>query len=132
MINTKQSSLVLDIVNDSCNHPTAYDVYLECIKVIHNISLTTVYRNLNKLVDKRLIQRFELKDNIVRYDKDTCHDHFICTKCSRVIDLDRSDITYNEMINGNKVLNARIFYDGICCDCLKLERNSENNGIKGK
>ena len=36
--------------------------------------------------------------------------------------LDRIDITYDEMIDGNKVLNARIFYDGICCDCLKLDK----------
>ena len=122
MRNTKQSSLVLDIINKSYTHPTAYDVYLECMKVIPNISLGTVYRNLNKLVSKRLIQRFELKDNIVRYDKDICHDHFVCIKCSKVIDLDRIDITYDEMIDGNKVLNARIFYDGICCDCLKLDK----------
>ena len=132
MRNTKQNSLILDIVYKAHNHPTAYDVYLECIKVIPNISLTTVYRNLNKLVDKRLIQRFELRDNIVRYDKNICHDHFICVKCSKIIDLDRSDITYNKMINGNKVLNVKVFYDGICYDCLNLERKSENNGIKGK
>ena len=122
MRNTKQSSLVLDIVNKSCNHPTAYDVYLESIKIIPNISLTTVYRNLNKLVDKRLIQRFELKDNIVRYDKDTCHDHFVCIKCNKVIDLDRRYVGYKEMINGNKILNMRIFFDGICCDCLESRK----------
>ena len=72
MRNTKQNSLILDIVYKAHNHPTAYDVYLECIKVIPNISLTTVYRNLNKLVSKRKIQRFELDDNIFRYDKNTC------------------------------------------------------------
>ena len=100
MRNTKQSNLVLDIVNSSCNHPTAYDVYMESIKIIPNISLTTVYRNLNKLVEKRLIQRFELKDNIVRYDKNTCHDHFICTCCGNVYDLERSNIMYDDMIDG--------------------------------
>lgn len=125
MRNTKQNSLVLEIINNSCSHPTAYDVYLECIKVMPNISLGTVYRNLNKLVDKREIQRFELKDNIVRYDKNVSHDHFICINCSKVIDLKRSNITYNEMINGNKILEVRVFYDGICCDCLKLDKGDE-------
>ena len=132
MRNTKQNSLILDIVYKAHNHPTAYDVYLECIKVIPNISLTTVYRNLNKLVSKRKIQRFELDDNIFRYDKNTCHDHFICTKCNKVIDLNRSDITYDNDINGNVILNARIFYDGICKDCLQTEKGDEINGTKGK
>ena len=122
MRNTKQNSLVLDIVNNSYNHPTAYDVYLECIKVMPNISLGTVYRNLNKLVGKRLIQRFELKDNIVRYDKNVSHDHFICSKCNKVIDLEKNNITYDEMIDDNRILMVRVFYDGICCDCLKLEK----------
>ena len=122
MRNTKQNSLILDIVYKAHNHPTAYDVYLECIKVIPNISLTTVYRNLNKLVSKRKIQRFELDDNIFRYDKNTCHDHFICTKCNKVIDLNRRDITYDNDINGNVILNARIFYDGICKDCLQMKK----------
>ena len=125
MRNTKQNSLVLDIINNSYSHPTAYDVYLECVKVIPNISLGTVYRNLNKLVDKREIQRFELKDNIVRYDKNTNHDHFICVKCEKIIDLKRSNINYDEMIDGNKILKARVFFDGICCDCLKLDKGDE-------
>ena len=122
MRNTKQNSLVLEIINNACNHPTAYDVYLECVKVMPNISLGTVYRNLNKLVSKRLIQRFELKDNIVRYDKNISHDHFICCNCNRVIDLDNNEFNYDEMIRGNKVLMVRVFYEGICCDCLKNEK----------
>ena len=130
--NEKLYNIILDIINKTYNHPTAYDVYLECVKVMPNISLGTVYRNLGKLVERREIQRFELKDNIVRYDKNVSHDHFICVKCSKVIDLNRGDITYNNEINGNVILDARIFYDGICCDCLKLDKGDENNGIKRK
>ena len=122
MRNTKQNILVLDIINNSYNHPTAYDVYLECLKVMPNISLGTVYRNLNKLVELRQIQRFELKDNIVRYDKVITHDHFICTKCNKVIDLKRTNIKYNDYLDGNQILDAKIFYDGICSDCLKTRK----------
>ena len=118
MRNTKQRSLVLDIINNSFNHPTAYEVHQECLKVIPNISLGTVYRNLNTLVSLGEIQRLDVPNQMVRYDKTISHDHFVCLKCGKIIDLDRSDITYNEMINGNKVLGCKISYEGVCCDCL--------------
>ena len=47
MRQTKQNTLILDIINNSYNHPTAYDIYLICKNEMPNISLGTVYRNLN-------------------------------------------------------------------------------------
>ena len=47
MRDTKQRRLVLEIINNSYNHPTAYQVHEECLKVLPNISLGTIYRNLN-------------------------------------------------------------------------------------
>ena len=119
MRNTKQKTLVLDIVNSSNNHPTASDIYHECVKRIPNISLGTVYRNLNKLVKIGSITTIEVPNNIVRYDKTISHDHFVCLKCGKVIDLKRSNITYNNMIEGNKIIDCKIRYDGLCCDCLE-------------
>lgn len=119
MRHTKQRNLVLDIVNNSYSHPTAYMVYQECVSVLPNISLGTVYRNLNTLVELGSIQRLEVPGHIDRYDKILDHDHFICLKCGNIIDLERSKISYNEMIDGNLVRNCKIRYEGICSDCLK-------------
>ena len=60
---------ILDIINNSYSHPRAYDVYLECKKEIPNISLGTVYRNLNTLLESNSIQKIKSTDNIDRYDK---------------------------------------------------------------
>lgn len=134
MRNTKQRNIVLDIVNNSCSHPTAYMVYQECISVLPNISLGTVYRNLNTLVKLGSIQRLEVPGHIDRYDKVLDHDHFICLECGSIIDLDRSDISYDKMIDGNLVKTCKICYEGICLDCLKNidYKGDDNNGIKGK
>ena len=118
MRNTRQRNLVLDIINNSYNHPTAYQVYEECIKEIPNISLGTVYRNLNTLVSIGQIQRLDISNGITRYDKVLTHDHFICTNCSNVYDLKKSNISYNEFIDGNKIYACKISYEGICSDCL--------------
>ena len=132
MRNTKQKSLILDIINNSFNHPTAYDVYEDCIKVLPNISLGTVYRNLNTLVNLGDINRIDMPNGIARFDKIMCHDHFICMKCGSVIDIDRNKITYDDIINGNKVYQCKISYEGICVDCLNKSKGDDINGIKGK
>lgn len=133
MRNTKQRSLVLDVVNHSYNHPTAYQVHQKCIKVLPNISLGTVYRNLNTLVELGNIQSLEVSGHMVRYDKILSHDHFVCLKCGNIIDLDKCDISYDKMIKGNMIMTCKVRYEGVCCDCLKLNNKGDDmNGIKGK
>ena len=133
MRNTKQRNMVLDIINNSYDHPTAYMVYQECIKVLPNISLGTVYRNLNALVSSGKIIKIDTNEDMARYDKKRCHDHFICACCNKIVDLDRTNISYNEMVNVNMILECKISYEGICCDCLKLQNEGdEKNGIKRK
>ena len=133
MRNTKQRRMVLDIINNSYNHPTAYDVYQECIEVIPNISLGTVYRNLNTLVSLGEIQRLEIPNQMTRYDRILCHDHFICIHCGIVHDVERNKIVYDDFINGDKIYTCKISYEGICCDCLNyIKEGDDSNGIKGK
>ncbi|MBQ8681462.1 MAG: transcriptional repressor [Bacilli bacterium] len=132
MRNTKQRKIVLDIINNSYSHPTAYQVHQECIKVMPNISLGTVYRNLNTLVSLGEIQRLDIPNQMTRYDKVLSHDHFICINCGNVYDLKRSDITYKDMIDGNKVLSCKINYEGVCGGCLNKSEGDDINGIKGK
>ena len=132
MRNTRQRNLVLDIINNSFCHPTAYMVHEECVKDMPNISLGTVYRNLNALVELGKIQRLEIPNGITRYDKVMCHDHFICTCCGNVYDLERSNIMYDDMIDGNKVLRCKISYEGICSNCLNNYEGDDFNGTKGK
>ena len=133
MRNTRQRSLVLDIINNSYNHPTAYEIHDECTKVIPNISLGTVYRNLNTLVSLGEIQRLEIPNQMTRYDKVLSHDHFICLECGNVYDLERSKISYDKVIDGNLIYTCKISYDGICRDCLDNKGKGEDiNGIKRK
>ncbi len=121
MRNTKQRELILDVVNNSFNHPTAFQIYLECKKKIPNISLGTVYRNLNTLVGSNMIQKIKLNDNIDRYDKIINHSHFMCIECNKIIDIYDS-FDYKNYLDGNKVLNFKIILEGICKDCLEKER----------
>lgn len=128
--NTRQKELILAIINHSYDHPTAQEVYNECRKRIPNISLGTVYRNLNLLVESLLIRRIKMPDHIDRYDKMIDHhSHFICVRCEKIIDLESIHKAY-DMIDDHKVLDYEVSFKGICKDCLKKE--SEFNGTKRK
>ena len=116
MRNTKQRELILNIINNSYNHPSAYDVYLQCKSVIPNISLGTVYRNLNTLLESNSIQKIKSTDNIDRYDKMITHSHFICTLCNKIIDINEK-VNYNEYVGENKVLNCKLILEGLCKGC---------------
>ena len=50
MIYSKKRELVLDYVRTSCTHPTAEEVYSGLRALDADISLATVYRNLNQLL----------------------------------------------------------------------------------
>ena len=85
---SKQSEEVLNTVLNSNNHPDAKEIY-ELVKLkIPNVSLGTVYRNLNTLAKEGLIRKIELDDGNDRFDKTLClHNHLKCTKCGKVIDI---------------------------------------------
>ena len=122
MRNTKQKSLILEIINNSYNHMTAEEIYLECRKKISNISLGTVYRNLNSLVDNNKIIRIKMKDNIDRYDKNVLHSHIICNKCGRLDDVFINYFNELPIIKDYEVMNYELIFNGICKKCKKEER----------
>lgn len=120
MRTTKQKSLILSIINNNYTHPSAVEIYDMCRSIIPTISLGTVYRNLNSLVDERLIKRIKMPDNIDRYDHvDKNHAHFICVRCSKIIDLDSKYILDVKRIDNNEVLDCDVNFKGICQECIR-------------
>lgn len=121
MRNTKQNSLIFNIINNSYSHLDAYNIYELCKKEIPNISLGTVYRNLASLVNNHKIMRIKI-DGIYRYDKNIRHSHFICHKCGCIIDIFDDGFKDIKTIDGNIVDDYEIKYKGICKKCMKGER----------
>ena len=56
---SKQRETIYDILMQDYTHPTVDTIYIEARKVIPDISLGTVYRNLNHLYEKRTFKRFQ-------------------------------------------------------------------------
>ena len=70
------------------DHPTADAVYASIREEFPNISLGTVYRNLNLLVELGEAQKLAFGDGKDHFDADTSlHYHFVCRSCGAVTDL---------------------------------------------
>jgi len=87
--NTRQRTVILEILRGSCAHPTAEAVYLEARKELPHISLGTVYRNLNVLRNQGLAREIRpTGESSSRFDGNCLpHAHFYCTECRTMIDL---------------------------------------------
>ena len=122
--NTHQRKLVREIVRGSTNHPTAYDIYAIAREQDPTISKGTVYRNLNLLSELGEIRKLQMPVGPDHYDfKMESHYHFICRKCSKVVD---ANIPYNEDLNGAtaslpgyKTEWHRLVLVGLCPECKK-------------
>lgn len=90
---SRQREAIKEYLLHSKEHPTADTIYMDIRETYPNISLGTVYRNLNLLVEKGEIIRLIGMDGSDHYDSDTRdHYHFICNKCKRVVDIEMESI----------------------------------------
>jgi len=87
--NTRQRGVILDILQESCSHPTAETVYREARRVLPNISLGTVYRNLNFLRDQGAVREIRPSEGgSSRFEgAHTPHAHFHCVHCNALLDI---------------------------------------------
>ena len=119
-----QREKILEYVLNSCEHPSVEIIYTSVRKTLPNISLGTVYRNLNKLSEMGKIRKISMPNHCDRFDK-TLEEHFHihCIKCDKVEDIEFSmDNSICKKIEKNKsykLLSCNLVFDGICNDCIK-------------
>lgn len=107
-------------------HPTADMVYMHVKQEFPNISLGTVYRNLNLLTNIGEAVKISTPDGGDRFDgRLEPHNHFLCKKCGRLLDLDlnmKSIHEVNRLAAENfdgMIESSSILFYGECSDCIK-------------
>ena len=121
---SRQRESIKEYLNSTCEHPTADVVYLHVKQEYPNISLGTVYRNLNLLADLGEAIKITTTYGGDRFDGRTHpHYHFCCTKCGRVIDLDLDELHFvnkeaEKNFDGIIESHTMMFF-GSCKDCAK-------------
>ncbi len=121
---SKQREAILTYLKSTKEHPTAEVVYSELRMEYPRLSLGTVYRNLNLLAECGEILRLNCGDGTDHFDAVVWpHNHFICKKCGRVMDLDMPSLEFideraAENFAGN-IQGHQIYFYGQCKDCME-------------
>ncbi len=118
--NTIQKKLIMESLNH-LSHPTAEEVWLDISKSIPNVSRTTVYRNLNKLVDENKLVSLTLDQGGAHFDCNTqAHNHFYCRVCNKLYDLPHRDLDlshFQDQLEGCAVEESEVLLKGVCQAC---------------
>lgn len=130
---TRQRQMILDELMKVRTHPTAYEVHEMVKRVLPQISLGTVYRNLEQLSACGRILKLSFGNGNRRYDGNAAaHPHFSCLECGRVEDLPAEqgiEQAVNAVLEGSlrdhQVLSVSMKVYGLCPDCRK-QGNSQS------
>ena len=126
---TPQRVAIYDAIVKLKNHPTAENV-IEYIKANHpNISVGTVYKILDSLVENELLKKVKTEKDIMRYDAILSnHHHLYCADTDRIEDYEDEKLNklINEYFKNNKIKNFKV-------QDIKLQITGQfNNNIKQK
>lgn len=123
---SRQREYIKDYLCSTKDHPTADTVYLHVKEEFPNISLGTVYRNLNLLADIGEAIKITTPTGGDRFDGNTHpHYHVVCTECGGVVDL-MLDEEYMATINqvagehfGGAINSHTTLFYGTCEKCAQ-------------
>jgi Fur family transcriptional regulator, peroxide stress response regulator len=130
---TPQRAMILKIITEDQNHPSAEQIYDHVRSAFPMTSLATVYKTIAMLKDENEILELGFAGNSSRYDglKPYPHPHLICVKCQKIVDPDIElfgDLP-GELAQkyGYQIVNQRVDFFGICPSCQEIEaRKAEN------
>ena len=119
----RKRDAILDCVCSTTEHPSAEWVYEHVKELVPDISLATVYRNLNLFKEQGKIVSLGTVNGVERFDGNVApHVHFICTGCDAVKDLQEIKVPNQlgadlEKQTGCHVNNCQLTFTGLCSDC---------------
>lgn len=121
---TKQREVVLQVIRHAEHHLTANEVFDEAKRLLPTISFATVYNSLRYLKDAGHIAEVSFGNGASRFDRKTDrHDHAICTKCGKLIDMElKLPAELVEMaarFSRFKLESIELTLRGLCPECNK-------------
>ena len=131
---TEQRAAVYRFLSGTTSHPTADDVFREVRAEVPGISLATVYKSLETLVNCGLAAKLTYGDGSARYDaRMDQHHHARCLSCDRVMDIPGRRLgeeleKFARELDGFSVLVYRLELTGFCGACSPHQHLHEHAG----
>jgi Fur family ferric uptake transcriptional regulator len=129
---TRQRRIILEELTRMQTHPTADEIYQQVRHRLPNISLGTVYRNLEVLTQCGVINKIETTGSHMRFDHVVeNHYHIRCIRCNNLnnvmCDMDSAveDIVKSE--SNYTIIGHRLEILGICPGCQNIEHPADGS-----
>ncbi|CAM3919632.1 transcriptional repressor [Cohnella lubricantis] len=124
---TAPRKLILDIVSESHDHPTASDIIDRLKHQGQTVAYATVYNSLRYLTDNGMIRELKLEGDASRYDARTeDHHHIVCTSCGRVDEIltgsPKNWLQEIEAETGYTITEEQLLFKGVCAECRTLNK----------
>jgi Fe2+ or Zn2+ uptake regulation protein len=117
---TRYGTSILEIINRAEGHLTAEGVFFELKKRFPSVVMATVYNNLNSLYQQGYIRKISVEGKPDRYDRNTRHDHLICRRCGKLVDISLADMTSDlERQVGFKIEAYDLKIQYLCPECRR-------------
>ncbi len=124
---SRKRAAILAALRETRCHPTAEWVYRTLKPQYPDLSLATVYRNLNHLRETGQVVSLGSIGGYERFDGELRpHAHLICQGCGAVVDLWQGSPSPEELAAVAKEVGCRIHgvsvaFTGLCPECVKKE-----------
>ena len=119
----RKRDAILTYLRSTDTHPSAEMVFTKLKPEIPDLSMGTVYRNLNLFKQQGLAVSVATVKGVERFDGNTePHVHFICQECDAVIDLVEMQVpealkSVAESCCGGSVTDCQLSFTGLCREC---------------
>ncbi len=114
---TPQRMAMLGIM-EAKGHADIDEIYQEIKKDFVSISLATVYKNINTMLDAGIIEEIKVPQKKSKFEiAKHKHSHFVCEKCGEVYDVQKPKKLDIELPEGFEPREASVMIVGVCKKC---------------
>lgn len=120
---TPQRLVILEIIEKG-GHINIDNLYKKVKEKFDSISLATIYKNINAMLEKKVLAEVKLanRKNVYEIEKHS-HGHLLCNKCDEVTDIDIKTKTIEETLSKKfnfDIEKTDIVLNGVCHNCKDL------------
>ncbi len=128
--NTKQKQIILTILKEADRPMSINEIYQQVVQVLPKIAKSTIYRNIDVLLNQNLIDKYHFNDFEIFYRikaNRSEHKHFvICDDCNQLFDLPICpihELEHSMEEEGFIIKDHQIHISGICKNCANQSKH---------
>jgi Fur family peroxide stress response transcriptional regulator len=118
---TPQRMAIYRSLLEAEDHPSPESLYRRVLPAMPSMSLATIYKALEALVDLGLVQEVSATGDTKRYDANMeKHHHLVCTGCGSIRDFHDEgldDLGPPRRLGGFVARSISVQVSGLCADC---------------